>query len=611
MGLALAVALAGHGAAAQAVDTSAHLDSLRAHFDSLHAGDTTAHDTLSDTTKVPKDTIAPPIAQAEVPPVLAVGQRYTWNRTELFATGATTLFELLQRVPGLTAFRAGWLPSEQHASYLGNPARIRIFLDGLEIDPLDQRSGPALDTYEIQIWALESVTLERGADEMRIYARSWSVTRTSASSRIDIETGDLSTNMVRGFFGKRFAHGMIFQFGAQAYGTTDDPRFGGGGDLGLFSRFGWSNDKFSADVFISRDSRDLDQQQATLPQAGLTNTIAALSRTRTDAYLRLGYGQPDSSLWGQIMAAREIFAEDSPFNPPGGVLPADSADTTTAVTQLVFAGGLTRWGLRLSATERVHFLPGGTLSALSGRLAYERGIFALSLHGEHRNEDSSSTEEAQIRVSPFSFLSVLGAVTRRHGGSDTDGSIISGRGELGIHFAKITLTGGVMYRGAVVVPGLPGLDTAFVPAQSAGSNGFYGTINGKIWRDIGVDIWGVRWSSPGFYRPQLQSREELYLDTKWLRQFPSGHFGLLASVAHEYRSDMLFPVTGATEAITTNSVVTVFSNVLAVRLEIRILDVVAFYYASFGISPTSYEYVPGYLQTAQRALYGVRWQFWN
>ncbi|HEY2898006.1 MAG TPA: Plug domain-containing protein, partial [Gemmatimonadaceae bacterium] len=102
----------------------------------LHPGDTA--------TKIPKDTIKAPMAHAEIPPVLGVGDQFTWNREDLFATGALTLMQLLEYVPGLTTFTTGNLASPQFGAYAGNPGRVRVFVDGMELDNLDPRAGGAL-----------------------------------------------------------------------------------------------------------------------------------------------------------------------------------------------------------------------------------------------------------------------------------------------------------------------------------------------------------------------------------------------------------------------------------------------------------------------------------
>ena len=564
-------------------------------------------DTSHDTTKVPRDTIKAPLAEAPAPPLLGAGPQYHWDRAHLYASGAGTLLALLDRIPGVTTVRSGWLASPQYAAYLGDPARVRVFYDGMEVDALDPRSPGALDLGEVQLWSLEDVRVERGADEIRVYLRSWRVDRTATSTRVDVLTGDQGTNLYRGFYGKRFDNGMALQLGGQQYGTNSDPSVGGGSDLALIGRLGWAGPKWKVDAFASRSSRTRDQQDMLL--VGTTGGVPEQDRTRTDAYLRAAYGDPDSAgVWLQAMAATQRFAESSPFRPALAFAPADSADTTRNAAQYVAAAGLTRGALRLSASDRFHRLPGRSMNALAGRIAFVQPRLAVSLRAEWRSGDTTSTEEGAVSFTPLSFVTLDGAVTRRHGGGSA--ARYDARAELGLRVHRLWLSGGVMRRDAELVPGLSAYDSSYAPALSGSATGIFGTARGKVYEDIGVDAMAVRWTAPGYYRPQLQTREEIYLDTQWLHRFPSGHFGFYGSIGHEYRQAVIFPRAGSVESVVGGGAVAVYSHVLVTRVEVRIHDAVLFWHSIYGITPL-YEYVPGYVQPRQRFLYGVRWQFWN
>jgi hypothetical protein len=597
-------------------DTTSRVDTARAKRDTAqHAvpmpSDTTHSDTTSDTTQVPKDTIKAPLAHAEMPQLVGIGSQYHWDRDQMFASGAINLLDLLKLIPGVTAFRSGWITSPQYAAYLGNPARVRYFYDGIEIENLDPRSPGALDASEVQLFSLEEVSVERGADELRVYLRSWRVQRTSTNTRVDVLTGDEGTNLYRGFYGKRYGNGMALQLAGQQYGTNSDPTIGGGDELALTGRLGWAKGPWSIDAYAIRSSRSRDEQDQDLV-ASVNGVVSEQDRTRTDAYLRAGYGDPDSGSWAQVMVATEQFAEHSPFHPQLDFAPADSADTTMSAKQVVATGGFTRWGLRLSAADRLHLLPNSsTMNSLEARLAYERKELAVSFFADYRGPDTTSTEEASARFTPLDFFSVTGAVTHRHGGGADGGEQVAVRLEAGLKVFNTWLTGGILRRDATFVPGLSAYDTSFVARRAVPATGIYGTINGKFYKDIGADVWGVRYSNNGYYRPQVQTREELYLDTKWLSRFPSGNFGFRGSIAHEFRQNVLFPTTTTDETFDNNAPFAVFSHVLVGSIEVRIIDAVIFFHSIYGINPPIYEIVPGYAQPRQLLTYGVRWQFWN
>jgi hypothetical protein len=604
-----------------AVPDSTRPDSLHVRTDSLKAvGDTVIGDSVTvlglhpgdSATKIPKDTIKAPIAHAELPPTLGVGEQYSWNREELFATGAITLTQLLDLVPGITTFTTGNIASPQFAAYAGNPGRVRVFLDGMEIDNLDPRSGGALDLGEVQLWSLEQVTIERGADEVRIYCRSWTVDRTTTSTRIDVLTGDQRTNLYRAFFGKRYQHGELLQVGGQSYGTSSDPSVGGGNELALFARLGWANKDWSVDAYYMHAGRTRDLREQDFGNTLLEPAIPEQDRTRADMYFRAGYGTPDSGVWAQAMVAHSNFTENSPFSNLQD-LPVDSADTTRTSTQYIATGGFTRWGMRLSGVERYHQLQTGGVSATEVRASFEHRLLALSLYAERRGGDSSSTEEATARLSPVSFFAVAGPVSRRHGGTAFgDEDELSARLEAGLRFHKAWVSAGIWRRASAVVPGLIAFDTTYHTQPTMAATGPFVTVKGKVWQDIGFNIWAVHWDAAGYYRPQLQSHEELYIDTQWLKRFPSKHFRLVAGIAHEYRQNTLFPTADGIESISDpNSITAFFSHVLIGRIEFHILDAAIYFNSYSGVSPTRAEQVFGYRQPPQRLEYGVRWQFWN
>jgi hypothetical protein len=145
-----------------------------------------------------------------------------------------------------------------------------------------------------------------------------------------------------------------------------------------------------------------------------------------------------------------------------------------------------------------------------------------------------------------------------------------------------------------------------VPAADAqGATGFFGTARGRIWRDVYADAFAVRWTHRGFYRPLIQTRAEVGVRTNWLSRFPSGNFGFLASVAHEYRGRTYFP-----SRTTTIDIAPQFQQLIT-QLEIRILDGALFWQQRYQFRLTEAQVVPGYVFARQTSIYGVRWQFWN
>jgi hypothetical protein len=187
----------------------------------LPAADSMRADSARADSVPPRDTIKAPIARAprSTAPEIS-GRRVIWDRDAIFASGAVTLPDLLAQVPGVTTLHAGFIAAVSATSWYGEPGRVRVYLDDVEIDPLDARSGGVADLSIIQIWSLEEVAVERMAGELRVHLRSWRVERTTAQTRTDVTTGSENTNLYRGFFGKRLNNGGVLQVAAQQYSTT-------------------------------------------------------------------------------------------------------------------------------------------------------------------------------------------------------------------------------------------------------------------------------------------------------------------------------------------------------------------------------------------------------
>ena len=176
---------------------------------------------------VRRDTIKVDIGRIRTPATYDIGPQYSWDREEMFASGALTVTDLLQRIPELTVFRSGWIATPQTVTHNGSFERIRFFYDGVELDPMDPRHEGLHDLAAIQIWTLEELAIERAAGEIRVHMRSWRVNRTTPYTRTDVITGNEETDIYRGFYGKRFNGGQALQLAAQQ-SSTQNPRFGGG-----------------------------------------------------------------------------------------------------------------------------------------------------------------------------------------------------------------------------------------------------------------------------------------------------------------------------------------------------------------------------------------------
>jgi hypothetical protein len=271
--------------------------------DSSKVGAVPLPGTKSDSAKQPRDTIKAPLARAEAPPIIEIGPARVYDRVAMFATGALTLSDLLGRVPGLTELTTGWIGAPSAVSVLGDVRRVRLFLDGVELDPLDPRMRGAAAPNDLPLHALEEVRIERGPDEVRVYARSWRVDRTTPYTRADVATGDQNTNLYRAFFGRRFAHGEVFQLAAEQYNTQPVRALPSSDALHVMLRGGIARGPWKADLFAERSDRNRGPWVGIGNFARTTDTIPELESRRTTAYARFANGDPERGRWFQLLAS--------------------------------------------------------------------------------------------------------------------------------------------------------------------------------------------------------------------------------------------------------------------------------------------------------------------
>lgn len=583
------------------------------------------------------DSIQPPLGRAELPTVVEVGQAYRWTRDSLFRTGSLTALDLLDRVPGLTGFRTGWLASMQTAAILGDFRRLRVFRDGVELDPVDPRLGGVLELNDVQLWQLDEVVIERSAAEVRLHMRTWTVRSTTPATRVDIGTGDDDTNLYRGFLGRRFGNGGALQIGAQNFGTgARNRRIAGGGDaVSAFARVGWARGALSVDAFLSR----LDRQRNPTFAFNTADTVLARSEARRDeGYLRIALGTPDDGPWAQAVAnvlrfrldgtGYDTGRRDTTFAAVDQIARIDTLfapDSGASRTQYLLTGGFTRWGVRLSAADRWRVFGGRNWHAPAVRASFDRSWLAVSALGEHTAQDSTTRLDVTGRLQPLPWLAALAAVSRTTHDPTGDGDVTTtvGRAEVGARLGRLWLTGGrVLRSGGPVLPprGLTRLVSDSFPVyaenplplvivQEARANGTVVGARGRLWKDVMLDVHGTAWDAPGAYRPQYQTRAEIRLETNWLRRFPSGNFGLIVAITDEYRSRTLFPVLADTAGVIEERYAGA-SNTLGALVEIRIQQATLSYQIRNALN-REYELVPGITMPRPLSFYGVRWYFFN
>jgi hypothetical protein len=590
-------------------DTAVKRDTTRAVVVPVPAGEDSLlrRDSLArrDTTPPPRDTVKAPIATAEAPVLADPSGSFVWDRRDMFSTGALTVQDLLTRVPGVTTIRSGWIAQPMFASFLGDPSRVRVFLDGLELIELDPRAGGIWDLSQIPLWALDDIRIERGAGEIRIHMRSWRVDRTTPFTRTDVYTGDQSTNLYRGLFGRRYQHGEILQLAGQQHGTDPGRNIESSDQLGMLARVGVARQNWSIDAFMLRGDRN---RGLTLTEP-LSDSIPPTESTRSDAYLRAGWGRSDRGLWvqGIAHASRYTFGGER----ISGTEPS-SADTSRFESQYVLTGGYARGPLRASVTQRFRAGLQRRIATPSARVGFETTRLTLSALAEGRGVDSTRRLEVMGVARPLGFVYLAGAfgVERPRTLPDslvtpeTPSSPTFARAEAGVRLRDVWFSGGIMRRDRVVLDAPRLYRSSTETGTDAAQDGLFAAIRGRIWKRLYGDFQGIQWSdSGGFYRAKYQSRSELYVSTQMIERFPTGNFHLLASAVHEYRSHSFWPDSSGVLRATGY-------RTISTLLQVRILQAEVFWNFR-NILGERYRQIPGFPATRQTNIYGVRWEFWN
>ncbi len=573
--------------------------------------DSLVHDTAQVTPAAPpaasqpappvRDTVKSAIAVAERPGMPDIrGRRTVWDRDALFASGALTLPDLLALVPGVTVHTSGFIAAVTSTSWYGEPGRVRVFLDGVELDPLDQRVGDSPDLGTIPVFALEEVAVERAAGELRVFLRSWRVRLTTAQTRTDVVTGTENTNLYRGFFGKRLNNGGVIQVAGQQYSTTNLRTRGDGDALGAFFRLGVARGRLTVDGVAHRFGRTRSPTRRYVlasPQAGAIGGFVGRDLT---AYLRAAWGDADSGgVWWQVVAATVQHIEDDSLR--AGATVADP-DTSAIQTQYVGTIGVTRGALRLSATARARLQGHDTRLSPSVRGSWDNRWLALSATAEAEGPDSTARVDGLARLTPFDWLHVGTAYSSHTPDAGVARQTL--RGEVGFQYRHRWLTVGIVTRSASTALGMPAFDSNFVAVALGESVGYELGLSGPIVGPFSLDWRIIDWGEELMYRPKTESRAELRVSTALRKYLPRANFLLTAAAVHDYRSAVIAP-DGAGGVLRADG-----ASAYSTLLDIKLGAAHIFWY-NRNLTGKIYETVPGYLMPRLVQLYGVRWEFWN
>ena len=579
-------------------------------------------DSLDRATK--GDTVKSPLARFEMPADLDQSTRLRFTREEILQTGAENLTDLLDKVPGVTTYRSGWIAGLHAASYMGDGARIRLFLDGVELDPIGERRRGLEDLTDIQLWTLDELVIERAPGEVRVWMRTWTVTKTVPYTRVDIFTGDLNTNAFRGQFARRWRNGLLLQLGGQQIATqsgrvsafTTSGLTSGRGDgtvQGFLFRTGWSRGKLSVDAFAEAVTRDRDAHTAS---EGFQN-LPSYKGQRRNGYLRAGYGDTTRGLWANVM----VQALREKLDKPDSIevlkdsltqLVLDTlkiqTDTVHGRTQQLLAVGYRAGNWQVSLTDRVRVEPGYSQHAPAVRAGMTIGMLDLGVWAEQNGRDSTGRADAFVRARPNDWLRVTTSYSRRSPESDTQRPTNTAlRAEGALRFRRLWLGGGIIRSDLFTYSSMPLLGTPVGEFNAAATQGILGSVQGNLYKSIRLDLQAIHWNTGQFNRPRTDLHAELALMTDWRKKFPKGEFSINTRLIYDRRDGVPFAY-GTPAEVTIER--TEPAQVVVGLLEIRIQQATLFYQYR-NLTGGAYEQIRGITMPPAVQLYGVRWIFFN
>lgn len=576
------------------------------------------------------DTLKAPMARFEAPIGSEVTERLRFTGNAILSTGALNLADLLDRVPGVTTMRSGWIPGLHAASFNGDPGRIRIFLDGIEMDGIEPRNGGALDLTDVQLWTLDEVVIERAPGEVRVWLRTSTVIKTTPYTRVDIFTGDLNTNGFRGLLARRWRNGFLLQLGGQQVATqtgrvnafgppaggTLSQRLRGDGTIQAFmARAGWARGRLSVDGFATSVSRDRD---AHTPRSGF-DSLPGFQGGRREGYLRIGYGDTARGFWTQALtgALRTTQKGDSSAvtgTPMPGGTDADTTevaplDTIRSQTQHLVAVGYRSERWSASFTNRARPTEGALRHAPALRAGATLWKVDVGAYAERNGRDSTDRTDLYARARPLPWLTLTAGRSTRTP-EDTTGRLATStvRAEAAVRLRNLWLGGGVLRDAArrYANPVLIGVPAAVLEGPAA--QGLLVSAHGRLYKDVHLDVQALRWDGAQFSRPQTQLRVELALISEWRRRFPKGEFSINARLMYDRRGGVPFYYGVENDAPDVR--VTEPAQVATGLLELRIQRATLFYQYR-NLTGGQYEQIRGITMPPAVQMYGVRWEFWN
>lgn len=547
--------------------------------------------------------------------------RWEWDRDALLHFHGLSLLDLLEQVPGLVVTRTGdyGVPAGLSALGMGG-GRVRIFVDGYEMDPLGLVTP---DVQQIGLVDLEAVRVERAAGEIRVELTPMRLPDARPYSLIEAGTGNYDNKLLRALLLRQWGHRSIITAGYDLL-STRGVAFSAPFSFGA-GRIAWSYALSEKTGFQLQYQRDrVDRTAELYPLSAKVGTLLLRGRselrpglwvdgmlgraTRTpdegdsltvqlrtvQAAARAGYrfdrGWAEASVRARSGSMSAVASPSLELATRGNValLPLLSAEYDVRTGAVDGAGGL-QW----SGTVRAGGAVGPALFASLSGGSRALGLARDSTSYIDRGPDEFDEPRIDTVTAPVFATTSTGIGLVRLGAEWVRGDALLGVAALAEAAGTVVPFGLGFDRGvdAMDVDAAKGIEArASLPVP-----GTAGSLRLQGW----VNYWTDRGGRP--YLPKQQARASLQFND----EFYDGQLEPTLRFDLTQRTEALVPLPGGTTSSTNPYAF------LDLFLQIRILEVRAYL-----LWPNLFNYrtafdVPDQRLPPTRLIYGVRWFFRN
>lgn len=544
----------------------------------------------------------PPLVPPIFPSAPAQGwstATWEWSRAQLSAIPAVTALEFIERLPGVTRFRAGNFGRPEGVTALAmGGSRIRVFLDGFELDPFQ---GGSYELETLPLLELESIRVERSLMEMRVDLRTYQLNQAEAHSVVELGTGVYKTRLLRALFSRGIGRKSTFTGSFDLVNTRgigiDEPYNHGG------SNIRWTYVPLDRLSIVAEWRRStIDRERQTFPtQISRSELLLRARSPLSEALLVEGYVSR-STLEQELDAA-----------------PAERS-TTRVGARAAFSSSTFHAEATGALRGDVDHFPPLPSSEVEGRASLLPGrAVRLEASGRYASWDDGSASGGQLKavLTPIPAFSVFGALeagsrplaTFRESGEDTVPILVAAEGggwRAGAELSRGSASLGVAaFNSGLSTVASFGLDfdRGLLPVDAEAVTGaeLYGHL--PLWRVFSIEGWYTRFQDAEArpYTPVeaarviLSARGSYYSD----QLEPT----LLVEASH--RGSALVPNSDYS-ALDTRSAA---YQALDLSLRIRIIDVEAYLVWNNITSSRSAIDMPWVPASIPRIIYGARWRF--